>query len=111
MVTEQSPSIWFCWMLQQRVLLIKVTHYKSEDGAWTIEASPAFMPSSMNLKIPPELGNACPDVDTAWPGYTNGATSGFETTIDVSSLHHDPDCGHTIEIFAQDSDGNTFDSS
>lgn len=56
---------------------------------------------------PLSLGNARPDVDTAWPGYTNGATSGFETTIDVSSLHHDPDCGHTIEIFAQDSDGNT----
>lgn len=22
-------------------------------------------------------------------------------------LHHDLDCGHTIQIFAQDSDGNT----
>ena len=58
-------------------------------------------------QIPLSLGNARADVDTAWPGYTNGATSGFETTIDVSGLHHDPNCGHTIEIFAQDSDGNT----
>ena len=29
-------------------VLTKVTRYKSEDGAWTIEASPIFTPSSMN---------------------------------------------------------------
>ena len=58
------------------------------------------------LEIPLSLGESRPDVDTSWPGYANGGISGFDATINVSNLHHDAACGHTIEIIAQDSDGN-----
>ena len=44
-----------------------------------------------------DLGGSRPDVDQAWPGYLNGENSGFQGSIDVSSLHHAPNCGHRSE--------------
>ena len=59
------------------------------------------------LHVPLSLGSSRADVNAAWPGYANGGNSGFDTTIDVSTLHHDPTCGHRIEIVSEDTDGNS----
>jgi len=34
------------------------------------------------------IGISRPDLDAAYPGYTNGSTSGFSYALDLSILYH-----------------------
>lgn len=47
-----------------------------------------------------------PDVSAMWPSYPMGGNAGFQAEIPVESLHHDPNCGHQLEVVAKDDDGN-----
>ncbi len=53
------------------------------------------------------LGIARPDVDKVFPGYVNGATSGYSGVIDISSVS---DGIHTITVKSIANDGTTYTS-
>ena len=57
-------------------------------------------------------GESRPDICIAWPGYPDCTMVGFTGTVPADALGGGPECGHTVEIIATDTDGNarTIDS-